>query len=227
MTSLGGWILIIAVAIIGMIVQFKLKSVFSKYSNVLSPGGLTGAQIAQKMLNDNGIYDVNVTCIDGQLTDHYNPTQKTVNLSSDVYRMNSVSAAAVAAHECGHAVQHKEAYGPLKLRTALVPVVNISSKLSMIVIIIGILIINVFPALFWIGIAMFSMVFLFSLVTLPVEFNASRRALAWLKSSNSLSEVELSQAKEALSWAASTYVVAALSSLATLIYYIAIGTSRR
>lgn len=224
---MGGWILIIAVAIIGMIVQFKLKSVFSKYSNVLSPGGLTGAQIAQKMLNDNGIYDVNVTCIEGQLTDHYNPTQKTVNLSSDVYRMNSVSAAAVAAHECGHAVQHKEAYGPLKLRTALVPAVNISSKLSMIVIIIGILIINVFPALFWIGIAMFSMVFLFSLVTLPVEFNASRRALAWLKSSNSLSEVELSQAKEALSWAASTYVVAALSSLATLIYYIAIGTSRR
>ena len=227
MTTMGGWILIIAVAIIGMIVQFKLKSVFSKYSNVLSPGGLTGAQIAQKMLNDNGIYDVNVTCIEGQLTDHYNPTQKTVNLSSDVYRMNSVSAAAVAAHECGHAVQHKEAYGPLKLRTALVPAVNISSKLSMIVIIIGILIINVFPALFWIGIAMFSMVFLFSLVTLPVEFNASRRALAWLKSSNSLSEVELSQAKEALSWAASTYVVAALSSLATLIYYIAIGTSRR
>ena len=221
------WILIIVIGLVGLIVQWRLKSVFAKYSKVLSPGGLTGAQIAQKMLNDNGIYDVSVTCVKGQLTDHYDPTKKTVNLSEDVYRMNSVSAAAVAAHECGHAVQHKEAYGPLKLRTALVPAVNISSKLSMIVIIIGILIINVFPALFWIGIAMFSMVFLFSLVTLPVEFNASRRALAWLKSSNSLSEVELSQAKEALSWAASTYVVAALSSLATLIYYIAIGTSRR
>lgn len=227
MTSMGGWILVIAVGLIGMLVQFRLKRVFAKYSKVLSPGGLTGAQIAQKMLNDNGIYDVNVTCIQGQLTDHYDPTKKTVNLSSDVYKMNSVSAAAVAAHECGHAVQHKEAYGPLRLRSALVPAVNISSKLSMIVIIIGILIINTFPALFWIGIAMFGMVLLFSLVTLPVEFNASRRALAWLKSSNSLSETELSQAKEALTWAASTYVVAALSSLATLIYYISLGTSRR
>ncbi len=227
MTSMGGWILVIAVGLIGMLVQFRLKRVFAKYSKVLSPGGLTGAQIAQKMLNDNGIYDVNVTCIQGQLTDHYDPTKKTVNLSSDVYKMNSVSAAAVAAHECGHAVQHKEAYGPLRLRSALVPAVNISSKLSMIVIILGILVINTFPALFWIGIAMFAMVLLFSLVTLPVEFNASRRALAWLKSSNSLSETELSQAKEALTWAASTYVVAALSSLATLIYYISLGTSRR
>jgi Zn-dependent membrane protease YugP len=224
---MGGWILVIAVGLIGMLVQFRLKRVFAKYSKVLSPGGLTGAQIAQKMLNDNGIYDVNVTCIQGQLTDHYDPTKKTVNLSSDVYKMNSVSAAAVAAHECGHAVQHKEAYGPLRLRSALVPAVNISSKLSMIVIILGILVINTFPALFWIGIAMFAMVLLFSLVTLPVEFNASRRALAWLKSSNSLSETELSQAKEALTWAASTYVVAALSSLATLIYYISLGTSRR
>lgn len=227
MTSMGGWILVIVVGIVGMLVQFRLKKVFAKYSKVLSPGGLTGAQIAQKMLNDNGIYDVNVTCIQGQLTDHYDPTKKTVNLSSDVYKMNSVSAAAVAAHECGHAIQHKVAYGPLKLRTALVPAVNISSKLSMIVIIIGILIINTFPALFWIGIAMFGMVLLFSLVTLPVEFNASQRALAWLKTSNSLSETELAQAKEALTWAASTYVVAALSSLATLIYYISLGTSRR
>ena len=227
MSSLGGWILVIAVGIIGMLIQWKLKSVFAKYSKVLSPGGLTGAQIAQKMLNDNGIYDVKITSVQGELTDHYNPSTHTVNLSNDVYHTNSVAAAAVAAHECGHAVQHKVGYGPLKLRTALVPAVNISSKLSMIVIIIGILIINVFPPLFWIGIAMFGMVLLFSLVTLPVEFNASSRALAWLKSSNSLSETELAQAKEALSWAASTYVVAALSSLATLIYYITIGTSRR
>lgn len=221
------WILIIVIGLVGLLVQWKLKSVFAKYSKVLSPGGLTGAQIAQKMLNDNGIYDVQVTCIKGQLTDHYDPTKKTVNLSEDVYRSNSVSAAAVAAHECGHAVQHKVGYAPLRLRTALVPAVSISSKLSMFVIILGMIFIEVFPALFWIGIAMFAMVFLFCVVTLPVEFNASKRALAWLQSSNSLSQAELGQAKEALSWAASTYVVAALSSLVTLLYYIGIGNSRR
>jgi Zn-dependent membrane protease YugP len=221
------WILIIVIGLVGLLVQWKLKSVFAKYSKVLSPGGLTGAQIAQKMLNDNGIYDVQVTCIKGQLTDHYDPTKKTVNLSEDVYRSNSVSAAAVAAHECGHAVQHKVDYAPLRLRTALVPAVNISSKLSMFVIILGMIFIEAFPVLFWVGIAMFAMVFLFSVVTLPVEFNASKRALAWLQSSNSLSQAELGQAKEALSWAASTYVVAALSSLVTLLYYIGIGNSRR
>ncbi len=221
------WILIIVIGIVGMLVQWKLKSVFAKYSKVLSPGGLTGAQIAQKMLNDNGIYDVQVTCIKGQLTDHYDPTKKTVNLSEDVYRLNSVAAAAVAAHECGHAVQHKVGYAPLKLRSKLVPAVNISSKLSMIVIIIGLFVINVFPALFWLGIAMFATVFLFSVVTLPVEFNASRRALAWLQSSNSLNDTQVSQAREALKWAASTYVVAALSSLASLLYYISLGNSRR
>ena len=223
----ANWILIIVIGIVGLLVQWKLKSVFAKYSKVLSPGGLTGAQIAQKMLNDNGIYDVQVTCINGQLTDHYDPTKKTVNLSEDVYRMNSVAAAAVAAHECGHAVQHKVGYAPLKLRSALVPAVNISSKLSMIVIIIGLLIMNVFPALFWLGIAMFAMVFLFSVVTLPVEFNASRRALAWLQSSNSLDATQVAQAREVLKWAASTYVVAALSSLASLLYYIGLGNSRR
>ena len=226
MSTEMSWILIIVISIVGMLVQWKLKSVFAKYSKVLSPGGLTGAQIAQKMLNDNGIYDVSVTCIKGQLTDHYDPTKKTVNLSEDVYRSNSVSAAAVAAHECGHAVQHKEGYAPLKLRSALVPAVSISSKLSMIVIIIGLLIINTFPTLFWLGIAMFALVFLFSVVTLPVEFNASKRALAWLGSSNSLSQKELSQAKEALGWAASTYVVAALSSLVSLLYYIGLGNRR-
>lgn len=223
----GYWILIIVIGLVGLLVQWKLKSVFAKYSKVVSPGGLTGAQIAQKMLNDNGIYDVSVTCVKGQLTDHYNPSKKTVNLSESVFNMNSVSAAAVAAHECGHAVQHKVGYAPLRLRSALVPVVNISSQLSMIVIIIGLLIINIFPALFWVGIAMFALVFLFSVITLPVEFNASRRALAWLQSSNALGETELAQAKEALRWAASTYVVAALSSLASLLYYIGLGNSRR
>ena len=132
MASIGGWILVILIGVVGMIIQWKLKSVFAKYSKVLSPGGLTGAQIAQKMLNDNGIYDVQVTSVNGTLTDHYDPTKKTVNLSQDVFRTNSVSAAAVAAHECGHAVQHKVGYGPVKLRSALVPAVNISSKLSMI-----------------------------------------------------------------------------------------------
>lgn len=225
--SLGlNWILIIVIGVVGLVVQWKLKSVFAKYSKVLAPGGLTGAQIAQKMLNDNGIYDVTVTCIKGQLTDHYNPKTKTVNLSEDVYRMNSVSAAAVAAHECGHAVQHKVGYAPLKLRSALVPAVSISSKLSMIVIIIGLFIINIFPALFWVGIAMFALVFLFSVITLPVEFNASRRALAWLQSSASLGETEVKQAREALRWAASTYVVSALSSLVTLLYYIGLGNRR-
>ena len=226
MTNTASWILIIVIGLVGLLVQWRLKSVFAKYAKVLSPGGLTGAQIAQKMLNENGIYDVQVTCISGQLTDHYDPTKKTVNLSEDVYRTNSVSAAAVAAHECGHAIQHKVGYAPLKLRSTLVPAVNISSKLSMIVIIIGLFIINTFPALFWVGIAMFGMVFLFSVVTLPVEFNASKRALAWLKSSNSLGATEISQAKEALGWAASTYVVAALSSLASLIYYIGLGSRR-
>lgn len=226
--SIGiSWILIIVIGVVGLFVQWRLKRVFAKYSKVMAPGGLTGAQIAQKMLNDNGIYDVQVTCINGQLTDHYDPTKKTVNLSDDVYRMNSVSAAAVAAHECGHAVQHKVGYGPLKLRSKLVPVVSISSSLSMIVILIGIAIINIFPPLFWIGIGMFTLVFLFSVITLPVEFNASHRALAWLQESNSLSQQELKQAKNALSWAASTYVVAALSSLASLLYYISIGSSRR
>lgn len=218
------WILIIVIGVVGLLVQWKLQSVFVKYSKVLSPGGLTGAQIAQRMLNDHGIYDVQVTCIKGQLTDHYDPTKKTVNLSENVYRTNSVAAAAVAAHECGHAVQHKEGYAPLRLRSALVPAVNISSKLSMFVIIIGLLVIKAFPALFWVGIAMFATVFLFSVITLPVEFNASRRALAWLQSSNSLDETELAQAKEALTWAACTYVVAALSSLASLLYYIGLGS---
>ena len=223
----ANWILIIVIGVVGFLVQMKLKSVFAKYSKVLSPSGMTGAQIAQKMLNDNGIYDVSVTCIKGQLTDHYDPTKKTVNLSEDVYRLNSVSAAAVAAHECGHAIQHKVGYAPLKLRSSLVPAVNISSKLSMIVILIGLAVMNIFPALFWVGIAMFAMVFLFSVVTLPVEFNASKRALAWLQSSNSLNQSEIGQAKEALGWAASTYVVAALSSLASLLYYIGLGSSRR
>ncbi len=219
----NGFILIIVIAVVGLLVQSKLQSVFKKYSKVISPGGLTGREIAEKMLRDNGIKDVSVISTKGQLTDHYNPAKKTVNLSEGVYNSNSVSAAAVAAHECGHAVQHAMGYTPLKMRSALVPIVQFSSMWAQIVILIGVFTITSFPALFWIGIAMFAMVLIFSLITLPVEYNASNRALVWLESSNSLRPQELAQAKEALSWAARTYLVAALSALATLVYYLGIG----
>lgn len=214
------FLLIIIIAVVGMIVQSKLNSVFDKYSKVLSPGGLTGAEIAEKMLRDNGIRDVRVTCIKGRLTDHYNPTDKTLNLSEGVYRSNSVAAAAVAAHECGHALQHAQGYAPLRLRSALVPMVQISSTFAQVVIILGIILMQSFPALYWIGIAMFAMVFIFSVVTLPVEYNASDRALNWLEASNSLRPSEVAQASITLKWAARTYLVAALSALATLIYYL-------
>lgn len=216
----GGFLLIIIIAIVGIAVQYKLNSVFKKYSKVMSPGGLTGREIAEKMLRDNGINDVSVTCVKGQLTDHYNPANKTVNLSDSVYSTNSVASAAVAAHECGHAVQHAQGYAPLKLRTALVPIVQFSSMWAQLVLLLGIILIQSVPVLFWIGIAMFVSILLFSLITLPVEYNASHRALAWLETSSSLSSMEVSQAKEALTWAARTYLVAALSALATLIYYL-------
>ncbi len=220
----NGFLLIIIITLLGLGVQMKLKSVFKKYSKVLSPGGLTGREIAEKMLRDNGIYDVKVISVNGQLTDHYNPTNKTINLSEGVYGSNSVSAAAVAAHECGHALQHAQGYAPLKLRSALVPIVQFSSMWAQIVLLVGIILINSFPPLFWIGIAMFSMVLIFSLITLPVEYNASNRALAWLENSGALRSMEVDQAKEALTWAARTYLVAALSALATLLYYL--GFSR-
>lgn len=213
-------LLIIVIAIIGMIVQGRLQNVFSKYSKVLSPGGMTGREVAEKMLRDNGIRDVRVTNVSGHLTDHYNPANKTLNLSDSVYNSNSVAAAAVAAHECGHALQHAEGYAFLKLRSALVPAVQFSSMFAQIVIIIGLIMMASFPALYWIGIAMFFMIFLFSVVTLPVEYDASARALAWLERSNTLTDIELSQARTTLKWAARTYVVAALSALASLVYYL-------
>ena len=222
----SSYLLIILIFIVGLLVQSKLKSVFEKYSRVMAPWGMTGAQIAEKMLRDNGIYNVRVTSVNGSLTDHFNPANMTVNLSESVYGECSVSAAAVAAHECGHAVQHAQGYAPLKLRTILVPVVNFSSMLSQIVIIAGILLINVIPALFWIGIIMFAMIFFFSLVTLPVEFNASHRAVAWLESSGTLSQQELEGAKESLKWAAMTYVVSAISALVTLVYYLGFADRR-
>ena len=225
MTWNPGFLLIIVIAIVGFIVQAKLQSVFKKYSKVMFPGGLTGREVAERMLHDNGIYDVKVVSTHGQLTDHYNPTTKTVNLSEGVYNSNSVAAAAVAAHECGHAVQHAREYAPLKMRSALVPVVQFSSMWSTWVIIAGILMINTFPALFWIGIAMIALSALFSLITLPVEYNASNRAMEWLESTRTLQGVQVAQAREALSWAARTYLVAALSAIATLIYYL--GFARR
>lgn len=215
-----GFFLIIVIGIVGFIVQSRLQNVFDKYSKVLAPGGMTGREAAEKMLRDYGIKDVKVVSTPGKLTDHYNPVNKTLNLSSSVYNSNSVSALAVAAHECGHAVQHAEGYAPLKMRSALVPIVQFSSMWAQIVLIVGILLVNTFPTLFWLGIAMFAMVVIFSFITLPVEYNASNRALAWLERSNSLTPVQVEQAQTTLSWAARTYVVSALSALATLIYYL-------
>ncbi len=219
------FILIIVIAVAGMIVQAKLQSVFSKYSKVPFPGGLTGKEVAERMLRDNGIYDVQVISTRGRLTDNYNPAKKTVNLSEGVYDGNSVAAAAVAAHECGHAVQHARGYAPLKMRSALVPLVQFSSMWSTWVVIAGILLINTFPAIFWVGIGMIAVAALFSIITLPVEYNASNRAMEWLTGSYTLRGEQAVQAREALSWAARTYLVAALSAIATLIYYL--GFARR
>lgn len=215
-----GWIIMIITMVASMIVQQVLQSKFNKYSKVMISNGMTGAQVAQKMLHEHGIYDVKVTSTRGTLTDHYNPMTKTVNLSEGVYASNSVAAAAVAAHECGHAVQHAYGYGPLKLRSALVPVVNIASSLVSWVILAGVILIETFPLLIWIGIALFATTTLFSFVTLPVEVNASTRAISWLSNAGITDYSTRPQAVDALKWAAYTYVIAALGSLATLLYYI-------
>ena len=188
------WVLLIVIAIVGFIVQAKLQSVFKKYSKVMFPGGLTGKDVAERMLHDNGIYDVKVVSTPGHLTDHYNPATKTVNLSESVYSSNSVAAAAVAAHECGHAVQHAREYAPLKMRSALVPVVSFSSQWAMWVIIAGMLLLNTYPALFWIGIGMIAVSAVFSIITLPVEYNASARAMEWLTGSYTLKGEQAAQA---------------------------------
>lgn len=211
------WILIGAVALIGWLVQSNLKSKFEKYSQ--EPVRLTGKEVAEKMLHDNGIYDVRVISTPGQLTDHYNPTNKTLNLSDSVYGVASVAAAAVAAHECGHAVQHATAYAPLKLRSAMVPAVNFASNAVQWVLLAGIILIKVFPYLILAGIGLFAITTLFSIVTLPVEINASSRALKWLDRSGLTSSAYQKDAESALRAAAYTYVVAALSSVATLAYY--------
>ena len=227
MTMSFGWILLIIVAILGFVVQQMLSSRFKKYSGVPLDNRMTGRDVAEKMLHDNGIFDVKVVSTSGMLTDHYNPSNKTVNLSEGVYASNSVAAAAVAAHECGHAVQHAHAYGPLKMRSALVPVVSFASNWVMWVILAGIVFINSFPSLIWIGIGLLSMTTLFSFITLPVEINASQRALAWLKTAGITNTSNYGMAKDALKWAAYTYVIAAIGSLVTLVYYIMIALSGR
>jgi Zn-dependent membrane protease YugP len=222
----GSFILIIVIGLVGLFVQSKLKSKFKKYSNLHLQNGLSGREIAEKMLADNHIYDVKIISVKGQLTDHYNPKNKTVNLSDAVYNQRNAAAAAVAAHECGHAVQHAVSYQWLSLRSSLVPAVGISSKFATILLIAGIFMINSFPSLLLAGIILFAATVVFSIVTLPVEYDASNRALAWLEEKNMLADKEQDAAKDALKWAARTYVVAALSSIATLIFYLNIYNSR-
>lgn len=216
-------ILIIPVLLLSMFVQWRFRNKFSKYAEMQLNSGLSGKEVAEKMLQDNGIYNVKVMSMEGQLTDHYNPTDLTVNLSTDVYYGRSVAAAAVAAHECGHAVQHAKAYSWLQLRSSMVPVVSISANLLQWVLLIGVMLIifNGPPIVLAIGVAGLALVTIFSFITLPVEFDASKRALIWLKNNRSImyTDEENVQAKDALWWAAMTYVVAALGALANLLYY--------
>jgi Zn-dependent membrane protease YugP len=218
------WIILIAVMIASAIIQAVLNSKFEKYSKV--PGRLTGEETALKMLRDNGINDVKVQCVDGILTDHYNPATKTINLSTAVFETRCVAAEAIAAHETGHAIQHATGYAPLKMRSALVPVVNFSNMAVSWVLLIGVLLIEFTPSILWLGIALFAMTTLFSFITLPVEVNASARAIEWLDHSGITDFETTPMAKDALRWAAYTYVIAALGSLATLLYYIGIARRR-
>lgn len=221
------WIIFGVIALASYMVQANLKNKFERYAQMRLDSGLTGREVAEKMLHDNGIYDVRVTSTSGSLTDHYNPTDKTVNLSEDVYNECSVAAAAVAAHECGHAVQHAVAYGPLKMRSNLVPVVSFASVWVQWILLAGILLIQVYPGILLLGIALFAMTTLFSFITLPVEIDASRRAVNWLNSAGITNYSTHPAAVSALRSAAYTYVVAALGSLATLVYYVMIFLNRR
>ncbi|MDY2604681.1 MAG: zinc metallopeptidase [Alloprevotella sp.] len=215
-----------AVAILSYLVQANLQSKFKKYSEEPLSSGMTGREVAEKMLHDHGIYNVSVISTAGQLTDHYNPTNHTVNLSESVYASRSVAAAAVAAHECGHAVQHAVAYGPLTMRSALVPVVSFASNILSWILLAGILMVETVPGLLLVGICLFALTTLFAFVTLPVEIDASRRATAWLRSAGITTTRDHGMAVSALRSAAYTYVVAALSSLATLLYYVMIYMGR-
>lgn len=215
------------IMVVSMLVQWRLKSKFDKYSKTRLYSNYSGREIAEMMLRDNGIYDVQVQCVEGKLTDHYNPTDKTVNLSEAVYRERSAAAAAVAAHEVGHAVQHARAYAFLGFRSAMVPVLTVSSKFMPWIILAGIFMLQVTPVPLAIGVALFSLTTLFSFITLPVEFDASKRALAYLSNRGIVTQAEYEMSKDALYWAAMTYVVAALGSLATLLYYASLLMNRR
>ena len=219
------WFLLILVMALSWLIQARLKSRFAKYSEV--PMLMGGAEVASRMLQSHGIRDVKIVSIPGKLTDHYDPTTRTVNLSEDVYYGKSLAAAAVAAHECGHVVQHATGYAWLQMRSALVPVVSFSSNIVSWVLLAGVLLINAFPMLIWIGIGLFALTTLFSFITLPVEINASARAVKWLENEGVVSYETRPMAVDALKWAALTYVVAAIGSLATLLYYIAIANGRR
>ncbi|MEO8885645.1 MAG: zinc metallopeptidase [Mucilaginibacter sp.] len=227
----SAWLLMIIITIVSFIVQWRFKSKFNQYSEIALLSGMSGKDVAEKMLRDNGIYDVQVISVEGQLTDHYNPEDKTVNLSPDVYHSRSVASAAVAAHECGHAVQHARSYAWLTLRSTLVPVINVASTLVQWTLFIGVMLLFFAhnPYILAIGVAALAVVTAFSFITLPVEFDASRRALAWLNNNYSVMQTtgEHEQAKDALWWAAMTYVVAALSALATLVYYASMLMNRR
>ncbi|MDY5766767.1 MAG: zinc metallopeptidase [Alloprevotella sp.] len=213
------WIIFIGFMILSWITQHNLKQKFDAYSKVPTSPGLTGREVAERMLRDNGIYNVTVTCTPGALTDHYNPVERTVNLSEPVYNTCSIAAAAVAAHECGHAVQHACAYGPLQMRSALVPIVSFASSWVQWVLLAGMLLIEAFPGIMALGVALFALTTLFSFVTLPVEIDASRRATRWLQTAGITTPANHAMAVSALRSAAYTYVVAALGSLATLLYY--------
>ena len=216
-----------AIMLASWLISNTLKNKFELYSKLHLQNGMSGKEIAEKMLADHGIRDVKVISVEGQLTDHYNPTDKTVNLSEAVYNQKNAAAAAVATHECGHAVQHATAYSWLKMRSQLVPVVNVASSYMQWILIAGILMLQTFPQLLLVGIVIFAATTLFSIITLPVEYDASNRALAWLENKNMLTRDEQAGAKDALKWAARTYVVAALGSIATLLYYISIFNNRR
>ena len=219
------WVVVIGVMVLSFIIQQALQSRFNKYSRV--PSGLSGKEVAEKMLRDNGITGVKVCSVSGQLTDHYDPSKKVINLSEAVYSQRSVAAAAVAAHETGHAIQHACGYGPLRLRSALVPVVTFANNTVQWVLLIGILVLQFTPALLYLGIALFAMTTFFSFLTLPVEINASERAVQWLEYSHITNYETTPMARDALKWAAYTYVIAALGSLATLLYYIGLAGNRR
>lgn len=216
----------ILVMLASFAIQRVLESKFNKYSQVQNTSGLTGAQVAEKMLDYYGIHNVQVRRTNGVLTDHFDPRNRTVNLSDAVYSSDSIAAAAVAAHECGHVVQYAQGYAPVKLRSALVPAINFCNMTVQWVLLLGVLLINIFPAILWVGIALFGVTTLFSLVTLPCEINASSRAVSWLSTSGIADERTRPMAVDALKWAAYTYVIAAIGSVATLLYYIGIATRR-